>query len=148
MLSERGLNADLLSVTENEFGKPAFDHPLGIHFSISHAGERVMAVVGDGPVGCDVEKVTPFDEAMARKCLTDNELSCVKRASPGLDRDRSFIRLWVRKEAYVKAIGRGFGIDLKSVSVLPGESPHGLSFRDFDFADGYFGCVAGRKKMI
>ena len=62
MLAARGVDADALPVTENEFGKPAFDPSLGIHFNLSHAGERVMAVVDDGPVGCDVERIAPFDE--------------------------------------------------------------------------------------
>ena len=142
MLAERGLDADSLPVTEDKFGKSAFEASLGIHFNLSHGGERVMAVVSDRPVGCDVEQVAPFDEAVARECLTDGELAWVKRAQPGSDRDRAFIRLWVRKEAYVKAVGKGLGIDLKSVSLLPDESPQGWSFRDFDFADGHLGCVA------
>ena len=143
MLAERGLNADSLPVTENEFGKSAFDPELGVHFSFSHAGERVMVAVSDRPVGCDVERIVPFDEAVARECLTDEELATVKRASPGLDRDKAFIRLWVRKEAYVKAVGRGLGIELKSFSVLSGKFPSGWCFRDLDFPGGYLGCTVG-----
>ena len=143
MLAEKGVRAETLSVTENEFGKPAFDPSLGIHFNLSHAGERVMAVVDDGPVGCDVEKIAPFDEAVARECLTDEELAWVKRAPSGSGRDREFIRLWVRKEAYVKAVGRGFDIEPKSVSVLTGEFPPGWCFRDLAFPDGYLGSAVG-----
>lgn len=142
MLEERGFDADSLPVSENEFGKPSFDPSFGIHFSISHAGERVMVAVDDHLVGCDVERIAPFDEAVARECLTDNELSWVKKAPFGSDRDRAFIRLWVRKEAYAKAIGRGFGIEPKSFSVLSGEFPAGWCFRDLDFPDGYLGCMA------
>ena len=141
MLAEQGVRAETLSVTENEFGKPAFDPSLGVHFNLSHAGERVMAVVGEGPVGCDVERIAPFDEAVARQCLTDKELTEVKRAPLGQERDRAFVRLWVRKEAYVKAVGRGFAIDPKSVSVLTGEFAPGWRFHDFDFPDGYLGCA-------
>ena len=142
MLAERGLDADSLPVGENEFGKPAFDPELGVHFSLSHAGERVMAAVSDRPVGCDVERIAPFDEAVARECLTDEELARIERASPGSDRDRAFIRLWVRKEAYVKALGRGFSAEPKSVSVLAGKFPPGWCFRDLDFPDGCLGCAA------
>ena len=144
MLAGKGVRAETLSVTEGEFGKPAFDPSLGIHFSLSHADERVMASVGDGPVGCDVERIAPFDEVLARECLTDAELAAVKRTSPGLDRDRAFIRLWVRKEAYVKAVGRGLGVEPKSFSVLSGELPLGWCFRDLDFPDGYLGCAVRR----
>ena len=92
-------------------------------------------------VGCDVEKITPFDEAVAWECLTDKELSWVKRALIGSNRDRAFIRLWVRKEAYVKAVGRGLGIKPRSFSVLSGKSSLGWRFRDLDFPDGYLGCA-------
>ena len=148
MLAGKGVRAEALPVTENEFGKPAFDPSLGIHFCLSHAGERVMAAVAGGPVGCDVERVAPFDEAVARECLTDEELAGVRRPPPGLDRDRAFFRLWVRKEAYVKAVGRGFGIGPKSFSVLPGKLPPGWRFRDLDFPDGYLGCVVTSGKTL
>ena len=141
MLAEKGIKAETLSVTENEFGKPAFDPALGVHFSLSHAGERVMAAVDDGPVGCDVERIAPFDEIVARACLTDEELAWVGCQPPGLARDRAFFRLWVRKEAYVKAVGRGLGIKPRSFSVLSGKSPLGWRFRDLDFPDGYLGCA-------
>ena len=115
MLAERGLDADTLPVSENEFGKPAFDPSLGIHFSLSHAGERVMAAVSDRPVGCDVEKIESFDE--------------------------TFVRRWVRKEAYLKAVGCGFGLETNPVPDLSGDLPAGWRSRDFDFGDGHLGCV-------
>ena len=115
MLEERGLDADSLPVSENEFGKPAFDPSLGIHFSLSHSGDRVMAAVSDRPVGCDVEKTESFDEA--------------------------FVRRWVRKEAYLKAVGCGFGLESNPVPDLSGSLPAGWQSRDFDFGDGYLGCV-------
>lgn len=141
MLAERGLNADSLPVSEDEFGKPAFEPSLGIHFNLSHAGERVMAAVSDRPVGCDVERIVPFDEGVARECLTDEELSWIGRQPSGSERDTAFLLLWVRKEAYVKAVGRGLGIDLKSFSVLPGQCPADWFFRDLDYPDGHLGCV-------
>ena len=143
-LAERGLDADLLSVTENEFGKPAFDPALGVHFNLSHAGERVMVAVDDRPVGCDVERIVPFDEVTARGCLTDKELTWVKMTSPGSDRDRAFIRLWVRKESYVKAVGRGMDLDPSMVSALGQPPTSGWTWQDFDFGDGHLGCLCRR----
>lgn len=143
MLAERGLDADSLPVTENEFGKPAFDPKHGVHFSLSHAGERVMVAVDDRPIGCDVERIVPYDEAMARECLTDKELAWIGCVPSGSERDKAFIRLWVRKEAYVKAVGMDLGIELKSFSVLSGKFPPGWCFRDLDFPDGYLGCTVG-----
>ena len=139
MLAERGLDADSLPVTENEFGKPSFDPSLGIHFNLSHAGDRVMAAVADAPVGCDVERIAPIDDGVLEASLTDAERTHLAALS-GEARDRAFVRQWVRKESYVKALGRGMAVGLSTFSALE-NAPFGWIWRDFDFGDGYLGCV-------
>ena len=104
MLAERGLDADALPVIVNEFGKPAFDSAQGPRFSLSHAGDRVMAAVSDSEVGCDVERIVPIDGGMLKLNLVDVERTHLAALS-GEALDRAFIRLWVRKEGYVKAVG-------------------------------------------
>ena len=59
----------------------------------------------------------------------------------GAARDRAFIRLWVRKESYVKAVGRGLDIDLSTFSALDMPPSSGWIWHDFDFGDGHIGCV-------
>lgn len=141
MLAERGLDADALEVTENEFGKPSFAPSVGVHFNLSHAGDRVMAAVAESPVGCDVERVAPLCDRVAEACLAPEEVAFIGAHPSGSLRDRAFCRLWVRKESYAKAQGRGLSLDFKSFAVLPGKEPPPWSFRDFDFADGHLGCV-------
>ena len=140
MLSESGLDADSLPVSENEFGKPAFDPSLGIRFSLSHAGDRVMAAVADAEVGCDVERIVPIDDGMLKACLAETERARLATLS-GEARDREFIRLWVRKESYAKAVGKGLDIDLSSFSALDRPPLSGWVWQDFDFGDGHLGCV-------
>ena len=139
LLVERGIDADVQAVRENEFGKPEFVDLPDVRFSISHSGERVMAAVSDSPVGCDVEKLAPIRDDVVEACLTSDELDFLKTLPEGLERDREFCRLWVRKESYVKACGRGLSMEPKSFSVLPGKMTG--DFRDFDFGDGYLGCA-------
>lgn len=140
VLAEKGLDADSLPVTENEFGKPAFDPSLGIHFNLSHAGERVMVAVSDLPVGCDVERIVPIDDEMLKAGLADLERTRLAALS-GEARDRAFIRLWVRKESYVKAVGRGMDIDFSTFSALDAPPSTDWSWQDFDYGDGHLGCV-------
>ena len=144
MLVVRGLDADSLSVTENAFGKPVFDLAPSVHFSVSPAGERVMAAVSDVEVGCDVERIVPIDDGMLKPSLADDELASLAELS-GEARDRAFIRLWVRKESYAKAVGRGLGIDLSTFSALDMPPSFGWHWQDFDFGDGHLGCVCARK---
>jgi len=140
MLAERGLDADSLTITENEFGKPDFDSSLGVHFSLSHAGDRVMAAVSDAEVGCDVERIVPIDDGMLKMALAESELASLAAFS-GAARDRAFIRLWVRKESYAKAVGRGLDVDLSTFSALDMPPSSGWIWHDIDFGDGHMGCV-------
>lgn len=144
MLAERGLDADALPVSENEFGKPAFDSVLGPFFSLSHAGDRVMAAVSDAEVGCDVERILPIDDGMLKISLVDAERTRLATLS-GEARDRAFIRLWVRKESYVKAVGRGLDIGFSTFSALDTPPSSDWVWQDFAFCDGHLGCVCSRK---
>lgn len=140
MLAERGLDADSLSVTENAYGKPDFAPSVGLHFSLSHAGERVMAAVADGAIGCDVEKIVPVRDGLLKAGLAVDERAALA-ALTGPARDRAFIRLWTRKESYVKALGRGMDVEPTSFSALDAPPTPGWAWRDFDFGDGHLGSV-------
>lgn len=143
LMSGRGLEAAELSVSDNGCGKPAFVPPVGWSFSLSHAGGRAMAAISEAEVGCDVELAVPVDDGMLDVALTEAERAWLAGMS-GPERDRAFIRLWVRKESYVKAVGRGLEIELSSFSALDAPPSPGWFWRDFDFRDGHFGCVCGR----
>lgn len=140
MLKDRGVRAAELAVCENAFGKPELPAETGLHFSISHAGERVMVAVADRPVGCDVERVAPVDEDVWRVCLSPDELAAVRAQPTSAARDRAFCRLWVRKEARAKADGRGLGDDPRAISTGADDARGGCE--DFDFGDGHVGAVA------
>ncbi len=143
MLAERGLDADAWPVIENAFGKPAFDSVQGPCFSLSHAGDRVMAAVSDAEVGCDVERIVPIDDGMLKFSLVDAERAHLAALS-GEARDRAFIRLWVRKESYVKAVGRGEDVGFSTFSALDTPPSDGWVWQDFGFGDGHLGCVCSR----
>ena len=145
MMSERGFDVDSLSVSGNAFGKPAFDPSVGLHFSISHAGDRVMAAVSDAEVGCDVERIVPVEGKMLRAVLCDAERTGLAALSE-VARDQAFIRLWVRKESYIKAVGRGLDIDLTTFSALETPPTSGWTWQDFDYGDGHLGSVCTRLK--
>lgn len=101
-------------------GKPAaslcFQHGPGgkpslggdVQFNLSHAGGVVLIAVARLPVGIDVERVNPhFDwEPIARQFFSEVERDWIG-ARPAEVRTASFFRCWTRREAYVKARGRG-----------------------------------------
>ena len=140
LLAERGVDADALAVRENAFGKPEFVGCEGLHFSISHTAGHVMAAVSERPVGCDVERIAPVEEAVMRAALTGDEFGCCEGFSSGPQRDACFCRLWVRKESYVKALGIGLGREPRSFSVLNDAVAPGWCIRDIPA--GAFYCAA------
>jgi 4'-phosphopantetheinyl transferase len=103
-----GFGAPLSQLDYPENAKPVL--PLPVDFSISHSGVLVAcAVAAHGHVGLDVEMLRPMDAQAFRRLLTDEE-----RAQAGTD-PRRFFELWSRKEAVIKAWGRGGVWDMPKV---------------------------------
>ena len=108
---------------ENPFGKPRLaDAVSGVipEFNMSHAGDLVLIALSYGRrIGVDVEKIRPTDDfsVIAESHFTPAESAFLFRHAPA-DRARAFFRCWTRKEAYIKALGKGLSIPLNSFDTL------------------------------
>ena len=74
----------------------------------------------------DVENVRSSVDilSLAQRFFTTSESDLIANAGTE-DQLRYFFTAWVRKEAVVKAVGRGLAIPLSSIDVAPGDSaPH------------------------
>jgi 4'-phosphopantetheinyl transferase len=117
-----------IGFTSNSHGKPMLVSGPGddrLEFSVSHSGEWVLVALARGrAVGVDVERVRPqYDwQRVAESFFAPGE-SAALAALPPAERLDSFFRCWVRKEAYVKALGKGLSASLRDfeVSLAPGE---------------------------
>ena len=102
-------------------GKPFLPGDPEVHFNLSHAGEDLAVVVARGRrVGIDVEQLIPalvMDEVL-ETVSSEPERALLLAELPIALRQERFARLWTRKEAYIKADGRGMAIDLRGVDVL------------------------------
>ncbi|MFL5448489.1 MAG: 4'-phosphopantetheinyl transferase family protein [Gemmatimonadales bacterium] len=107
-------------------GKPYLLSHSELHFNVSHAAETlVVAVAGDRPLGVDVE-VLPLDAAdagVANLVFCASERAGLEALDP-MEYSRIFARLWTRKEAYIKADGRGMTLQLDHIDV--GTLPEGI----------------------
>ena len=105
----------------NAYGKPFLKNHLGFHYNISHAGNYVVCVVGDKPVGIDVEIYETVNlktaEIIADRFFTDDETEYIF-SQTGIRRKRAFLQIWTMKESYIKHNGKGLNIPLRSFSVL------------------------------
>jgi 4'-phosphopantetheinyl transferase len=135
-------------------GKPGLGgshQGCGLHFSLSHAGDIVtLAVRHGGPLGIDVEETRPgrFLPALISRVFTASERQAIAAST---DPERACYRLWVRKEACVKASGEGIAAGLSSLDVLDDRcldsrgSALGIprwSVADLPMPEGYVAAIA------
>lgn len=97
-----GGNLPEIAVTER--GKPYFKEDSR-YFSISHTKKRAFCVISDCPVGIDAEPIDrDINLRLADKILSPRERQAFEASA---DRRLTLLKLWVLKEAYVKATGEG-----------------------------------------
>ena len=110
-------NYSLKNLTYDPLNKPYLID--GFYFSVAHAdGMVVVTATLQGRVGIDIEKIKPIEVMLLREYFTDSEwqwLGARKFATP------YFYFLWTRKEALLKADGKGVYENFKLIDVLNDE---------------------------
>lgn len=96
----------------NEYGKPFLTKHKDIHFNISHCKGAVACIVGNQPVGIDIESIRPLKEDLLRYCCNKGEINRIY-SSPNPEQE--FARLWTCKEAIFKLLGTGITHSVKSI---------------------------------
>lgn len=111
-----------VSITKGNHGKLETPSVGGrsVSFNIAHSKDTVLIALGrQGPVGVDVEYLDRLTDIMevARTNFTENESNILATISDPETRLRTFYCYWTRKEAVVKADGRGLLLPLASFDV-------------------------------
>jgi 4'-phosphopantetheinyl transferase len=100
-------------------GKPRLSGKGALTFNLSHsASEAVLAVAWVRELGIDIEKIRPDVECetIAREFFSPSETAALM-ALPSEARRRGFFACWTRKEAFIKAKGKGLGFPLADFDV-------------------------------
>ncbi|MFH4354382.1 MAG: 4'-phosphopantetheinyl transferase superfamily protein [Neisseriaceae bacterium] len=146
-------------IRTNSYGKPYL--PGGCFFSLSHTRDLVAVALSAQEVGVDVEGVThvrfSFEDFVT--IWSPAEIKYLRRL-PLTVRDTAFLlSAWTRKEAVVKALGRGLSQPLNSVVIPLSSRAKELAHKAFIWEDEeqksltleplglpypFFGCVAGK----
>ena len=147
--------------TEVELAIGAHGRPVlttgGIDFNLSHAGSLVVLALSTARVGIDVEATGRANDwrAIAHRFFSAAEAAAIEAYSEAEQR-AAFFRVWVRKEAFVKALGTGVATGLGRFDVsagpepalagarIDGVDPTEWSIRDLAPGPGYAGAVAVR----
>lgn len=123
---------DLITVANNADGVPQVasqlplvDGQFSISLSHSHGQALVTAVAKPNwPIGCDIEKIAPRDEAFIDDYFTETEALLVRQVA-GKARDVLVTAVWSAKESVLKALHLGLSVDTRAVACLidPAERP-------------------------
>ena len=97
-----------IEILRKESGRPEIAYPedTGLRFSLSHSGSFGLVGVSWNAVGVDIEEIDLALNAaqLAARFFTSNEVERLRDCSED-ERLQRFFRLWVLKEAYLKAHG-------------------------------------------
>jgi 4'-phosphopantetheinyl transferase len=143
----------------NQYGKPEINiDGYNLCFNISYSHELILIGVSQNRlIGVDLEYIYndfPCGQ-VAETLFSPHEYSALLKLPENLQH-QAFFNCWTRKEAYVKATGRGFSIPLDqfNVSFIPGEVAMLLNTRwdikeasrwclkEFIPCSGYVGALA------
>jgi 4'-phosphopantetheinyl transferase len=113
-----------ISIKKTEHGKPYLADNPEVVFNLSHsANTLVIAVSRNCQLGIDIEhcKQRTNLQGLVDKCFSEEE-SAYWRTLPEAQKMHEFYRFWTRKEAFVKATGRGIALGLHQCVINP-ENP-------------------------
>ncbi|HEY4424785.1 MAG TPA: 4'-phosphopantetheinyl transferase superfamily protein [Pyrinomonadaceae bacterium] len=150
------MQPEALRFSYGAYGKPALASEHALRFNLSHSHEVALLAVGlDAELGVDVEHIRAdfASEEIARRFFSRAEVE-VFNALPQEEQVAAFFRCWTRKEAYIKAIGKGLSqaLDAFDVTLAPDVQPALLRaeeddvsrwlLRNVDVGEGYAGALA------
>lgn len=129
-----GVAAHAIRFAYSEAGKPSLRWPSApVSFNASHSHDLALYAIGPAPrrIGVDVERHHWHDELEDVAIRFFSPAECADlRAYDAEGRIAAFYRCWVRKEAYIKAVGMGLQIALDSFQVSLDASARLIAARD------------------
>jgi len=111
-----------IEIKLTEYDKPFTTEMIdgkNISFNVSHShGKAIIAIGLDRNIGIDIEKIRSDVEfeKLSKRYFSDTENKALMQCEHVI-RAETFYTIWTRKEALVKAIGKGIAFGLKEFEV-------------------------------
>ena len=111
-LLHRDFSLDDFRIEIGEHGKPYLADNPDIWFNISHCKKAIAVVVGNQPVGIDVESFRHFGDGLLEKTMNESEKADILSSEMP---EQTFASYWTRKEAVFKLMGTGITDNLHGI---------------------------------
>lgn len=112
-LTNYHIKLNSIEIKRNQYGRPYIEG--GIDFNISHSKNMVACVLSDETtVGIDVEAIQDIDMTLMQTYFQNEWNEIINSPNPL----QTFYHHWTRKEAVIKADGRGFAVQIEHVTTL------------------------------
>jgi 4'-phosphopantetheinyl transferase len=101
-----------------ENGKPELIDTNEIKFNLSHSKEYALLALAEvDEIGIDIELIKEIPEMfdIANELYSENENGILKNSPK--ENKNIFFTFWTRKEAIIKAVGRGLSAPLKMIDI-------------------------------
>jgi 4'-phosphopantetheinyl transferase len=130
--------------------KPYLSSHPWLCFNISHSENFAVIAISLKKVGVDIENISKdftFTNLLP-DIFDNNEVLAIQKAA---NKKHAFYKSWTRKEALVKALGKGIDDDFKNIPSLDGhhimdsnliKNTENWQVYSFELANQYFGAVA------
>ena len=118
-----GVDAKHIQYCYGKRGKPRITNNYSnepLNFNMSHSENLMLyAFASNQEVGIDIEHVRPIPEAMqiVESCFSDKEKIIFNGLTADLQ-EEVFFQLWTRKEAFLKATGKGLDQSINGITVI------------------------------
>jgi 4'-phosphopantetheinyl transferase len=128
-----GVAPSLVHFNKNSYGKPFLANAKKkLAFNISHSHRLIVCAISSNEItGVDVEKADQEHDNVMPLVFQHQEIEWVEKQPDPFSKLSAFYTLWTRKEAVMKAVGKGFSLPPLSFRV-PVDS-HTTHNDDFDF---------------
>ena len=147
-----------VKVVYDEKGRPSIEGAeKKLHIAITRANTVMLVVIYEKPIGIDGEylprMLAPENKVdymlLAERFFSVDESEYLRDSAHGTEKE-VFAKIWVRKEAYVKAAGKTLA-DFPNFSVVDGSrllpKVHGISLKKFSIkfegCEDYLFVIAG-----
>ena len=95
------------------------------YISVTTTGEKMIVALSDTPVGIDGEYLPRYEgktdySMLADRFFSGEEAEYIRAGATVVDEKDRFMKIWIRKEAFVKCSGKGVA-DFPNFSVVDGD---------------------------